>query len=252
VIAIQVMNPVSKIYLIVVIILFSSSLSAAQILTRTGYVRNPDDNSLLYTEHHYEVYIDNIVSMSSVIYKDKFGNAFAEKTVNFSSSPFLPEFSLQNKATGHQESTRYLDDGYEVRFLQRMNKKAREKSLDYSANAISDAGFDNFVISHWSQITKGEKFNRDFLIPGMLRFFKFRVYQAEVIEITGQTYRMLVIEPDSFILRALSKPTRLYYAVDEPVLKKFKGISNMRDAEGNNYNVVIQYENKLPLVSTLN
>jgi len=75
------MKPVNKIYLTVGIILFSSSLSTEQLLTRTGYARNPDDNSLLYTEHHYEVYTDNIVSMSSVVYKDKAGN---NNTINHS------------------------------------------------------------------------------------------------------------------------------------------------------------------------
>ena len=224
-------------------LLFSLSLHAESKQTRVGYAHSIENDALLYTEHHYEVFSDSIVRQSRVIYKNVEGRPFAEKTVSFSINDFLPEFSLQNNITGHHESSQFLDDKYAVRFLQTNKKKIREKSLAYSNNAIGDAGFDNFVISHWDELRAGKILNRDFLIPGMLRFFNFRIYQHEIVEEGDKKLRVLYIEPDSFILRAISSPSKLFYDMENPKLRRFLGTSNMRDGRGNNYNVDIRYEN---------
>jgi hypothetical protein len=107
-------------------------------------------------------------------------------------------------------------------------------------------------MSHWQQISNGEQFTRDFLIPGMLRFFKFRIYQQEIVEEGGEKYRVLIIEPDSFLIRQFTRASRLYYAFDKPELKRFEGISNMRDSDGKNYTVRIKYHYSTQLVSAEN
>ena len=216
---------------------------------RIGYAHDVIDNTLLYSEHHYETVEDKLVRQSRVEYRDSSGEVFAEKKVDFQSNPYLPEFFLLNDATGHLESTAYLDNKYKVRFLEKVNDKLKEKALAYTANAISDAGFDNFIISHWQEIIEGKQFTRDFLIPGMLRFFKFRIYQDELVENEEGKFRVLVIEPNSFLIRAFTRANRLYYAFDKPELKKFEGISNMRDAQGKNYTVLINYESSPELIS---
>ncbi len=238
--------------LVLISILSYQATFAENDLTRVGYAYDLEDKGLLYSEYHYESINQDLVRQSSVIYKDSKGEVFAEKKVNFEIRPFLPEFKLMNEATGHLESTAYIKNEYKVRFLEKVNDKLKEKLLNYSEDAISDAGFDNFVMSHWQQIISGEQFTRDFLIPGMLRFFKFRIYQKEIAEEAGEKYRVLVIEPDSFLIRQFTRASRLYYAFDKPELKRFEGISNMRDAEGKNYTVLIKYETSTKLASAKN
>ena len=45
-----------------------------------------------------------------------------------------------------------------------------------------------------------------------------------------------------FFLRAFAGTSRLHYEYDRPELKKFHGVSNMRDEKGENYRVTISYE----------
>ena len=221
--------------------MFSAVADPAQ--TRVGYAYDKNGENLLYTEHHHEVRGEGLVSKSRVLYKKINGEVFAEKDLDFSIDFFLPEFSLLNSKTGHNEVTRYVDDNYQVSFVKNSEARRKEKPLNYSSGAISDAGFDNFITSHWGEIASGQEYTRDFLIPGLLRFFKFRIYQDSIIEEDGIKFRVLHIEPANFFLRKLAGTSKLYYAYDWPELKKFQGISNMRDENGDNYQVVIKYEN---------
>ncbi len=234
------MKPVITIGLLLVMA-FSAKAEPAQ--SRVGYAYDKKGEKLLYTEHHHEVRGEGLVRTSRVLYKKEDGAVFAEKTLDFSIDYFLPEFSLVNSHTGHNETTRYVDDNYQVSFIKSSNSREKEKPLSYSSGAISDAGFDNFVTSHWDELASGKEFTRDFLIPGLLRFFKFRIYQDSVVEEDGSRYRVLHIEPANFFLRKLAGTSKLYYEHDWPELKKFRGISNMRDENGDNYRVTILYEN---------
>ena len=239
----------SRVFLFVIALILPLHGIADERPSRVGYAHDVVDNTLLYSEHHYETLEDKLVKKSRVEYRDTNGEIFAEKKVDFESNPYLPEFFLLNDATGHLESTAYLDNKYKVRFVEKVNDKLKEKALTYSSDAISDAGFDNFIISHWQEIIEGKQFTREFLIPGMLRFFKFRIYQDELVENEDGKFRILVIEPNSFLIRAFTRANRLHYAFDKPELKRFEGISNMRDAQGKNYTVLINYENSPELLT---
>ncbi|MFT7457878.1 MAG: hypothetical protein ACI909_000546 [Planctomycetota bacterium] len=232
---------VTRLLFILFILVWAQSTAAEQQLTRVGYARSIENDRLLYTEYHHEVVSDDTVVESKVIYKDETGTAFAEKHVNFRMNPYLPEFSLINTVSGHRESTQYVGDKYEVQFLERAGESLREKPMEYPLDGIGDAGFDNFIINHWDDIVSGSKFTRDFLIPGMLRFFKFRIYQQKIVEYSDHKLRILHIEPANFLLRSVAGTSKLYYDFDKPVLRKFEGISNMRDRKGDNYRVIISY-----------
>ena len=227
-------------------------IAGEQPFTRVGYAYNFDNDVLVYTEYHHEIFSDGVVIESKVIYKDINGEIFAEKKLDFKANSYLPEFSLINSSTGHKESTRYFDNIYEVQFLESSKKKIKKKFLEYPLGAISDAGFDNFIISHWQEIISGDKFTRDFLIPGMLRFFEFRIYEKEIIKQKGKVYRVLHIEPASFLLRTFAGTSKLYYEYDRPVLQRFHGISNMRNQKGDNYKVNILYHKQISALTFKN
>jgi hypothetical protein len=58
----------------------------------------------------------------------------------------------------------------------------------------------------------------------------------------GQSLRLINIEPNSFFVRVIAGKIKLYYDIDEPILRVFEGVSNMRDSKGDNYDVFIKYE----------
>jgi hypothetical protein len=75
-----------------------------------------------------------------------------------------------------------------------------------------------------------------------MKFVKFRIYQDKTIDENGQPLRIINIEPDSFLIRAFAGTTKLYYDKETPNLRKFDGVSNMRNSNGDNYKVMIRYD----------
>ncbi len=220
---------------------------AEEVQTRVGYAYDNQSNELVYTENHFEEYNDGLILKSQVIYKDPSDKVIARKIVDFSNNPFMPEFALTNIETGHKEATRFIQSEYEVVFSKMRTEPEEIARLNMPEEGISDAGFDNFIIKHWADLIAGEKYKREFLIPSMMNFINFRIYQDKIIDENGQLLRVINIEPDSFFIRAFAGTTRLYYDNEKPKLRKFDGVSNMRDNNGDNYNVMIRYEelNKL-------
>ena len=102
------------------------------------------------------------------------------------------------------------------------------------------------MITYWDELTQGKRLLRKLLIPSMKKFIDFRIYQQQITE----DRRILHIEPDSLLFRLFGDATILEYAADEPVLLSFKGISNMRDADGDNLQVAISFPREERLLST--
>lgn len=228
------------------------SAIAGDDMTRVGYAYDSSTNQLLYTESHHEKYNDGVLQRSEVIYKDPAENIFASKIADFSHSQFMPEFSLENDRTGHEEKTRFIDKKYEVIFSESKNKTRKKSQIKFEDSAISDAGFDNFIIEHWDEIIQGKKFKRDFLVPSMQDFLSFRIYQDDIMNKEGQSLRLINIEPDSFFVRVIAGTLKLYYDTEKPALRIFEGVSNMRDSKGDNYNVLIKYEDVKPQILSVN
>ena len=221
-------------------------------LTRIGNAYDGDSNQLLYTENHYETFNEGVLLRSEVIYKDVEENIIAKKTADFSDSQFMPEFALENLMTGHKEETRYIENKYEVIFSESRAKTQKESLIKFKDGSISDAGFDNFIIVHWDELVAGKKFKREFLVPSMLDFINFRIYQEAIVDKDGQLLRLINIEPDSFFVRVIAGTLKLYYDKNEPALRIFEGVSNMRDIKGDNFNVVIKYKDVQQQVLSIN
>ena len=90
--------------------------SSAWPVDRVGYAYAERTGELLYTESHSVLYDGSVLSDSRVTYRDANGEVFAEKRVSFADDPLMPDFELQNRATGHLESaSRDGDDRREDR-----------------------------------------------------------------------------------------------------------------------------------------
>ena len=216
--------------------------TAEEMPTRIGHAYDKETNELLYTETHFEKFSGVTVAKSKVVYKDTSEEVFAEKNVDFSVNKFLPEFKLKNKVTGHIEGTRFVESKYEVTFVESETKPKKEVAIDIPSDGISDSGYDNFIIKHWEEIKEGEVFVRGFLIPSLTKFIKFRIYQDKVIDDEQGLLRVINVEPNSFLLRAFAGTSVLYYDKAKPRLRKYDGVSNLRDDKGENLQVTIRYE----------
>lgn len=218
-----------------------SGIAHALETERVGYAYAQDSGELIYTETHNEIREEGRIISDTVTYHDANGKPFAVKNVDYSRNPLAPDFHLENSRTGHTEYGKNRGEQYQVKFSESDQADIKSKTLPLPDNAVADAGFDELIITHWDDIRASKPVTRKFLIPGLLGFYDFRIYQAEVQMKDGERSRIIHVEPDNFFYRLLGGTTRLEYAYDEPRLKVFQGLSNMRNAEGDNLQVKIVF-----------
>ncbi len=226
---------------LIILLILSSTQAFAETRTneRTGYAHDLDSDTLIYTETHLETYEDNRIVSDKVTYKNAAGDVIAEKQVDYTENNTMPDFSLTNYVTGHQESASKQTSELTIAFAKNNSEDKKSKTIPLPDIGIIDAGFDQFIISNWEALVNEERLVRKMLIPSMRQFIEFRIYQEKID--TEQQRRILKVEPDSFLFRFLGDPLVLEYDMAQPKLLLFKGTSNMRDEKGKNLQVSISF-----------
>lgn len=204
---------------------------------RVGYAYDIDTGQLLYTENHRETMRGDQVVADRVTYRDPSGEPFAEKVVHYGDWPTMPDFRLQNFETGHIEGAERRAEGIEVAFRELRNQELHREVLDTLQQGVIDAGFDRFVETNWEALTRGEPLVRSFLVPGRLDYYQFRIVKVA----GGEAEVKFAMEPDSMLIRLFAPRVLVTYALPGRRLLRYEGISNLRDAAGDNYQVRIVF-----------
>lgn len=228
-----------KLTLLCLLLVCMPVLAETQVSERVGYAYDIDTGELLYSESHYETFLDGRIVSDKVTYRDAAGKVFAEKEVDYSGSPVMPDFNLQNFATGHQEIASKLKSEVRVAFTPNEESSLKSETIPLPEQGIIDAGFDRFIVAHWQELVEGKQMVRKMLIPSLKKFIDFRIYQSQVDSASGK--RKLTVEPNSALIRFLADPLLLEYELDQPRLLSYKGKSNMRDRKGDNLQVRIDF-----------
>jgi len=211
--------------------------ASAKTVERTGYAYRMGGDELLYIEEHREWKRDGMVEKSTVTYKTPAGDVIATKDLDFTSDRTSPEFRLSNVVNGHLEGAKYKGDELVVFFRQTDDHELKEKTIQFPERAIVDGGFDRFIESNWQALLAGKIFRRPFLVPSFYRFVDFRIYRKERTD----NEVVFVMEPASFLLRMVGDSVIVAYNRDDAFLRRYEGISNIRDEQGDNYEVRVEF-----------
>ncbi len=217
------------------VFLLAGNAALAEVKIRRGHAYDLKTEQLLYTEVHHETWDGATLLKDDVTYLLPDGGLLASKTVDYTHSQLTPDFTLDNHLSGHYEMARKTADELIVTFIRKTGDKTRTARLTIPDNALVDAGFDRLIAQHWDKLTAGERIKKAFLVPSLLRFVTFRIYQQQATD----TLRRMVIEPDNFFVNLIAGKVVLDYALTAPQLRRFTGISNMRNQRGDNYRVSI-------------
>lgn len=204
---------------------------------RTGYAYELGTDRLLYTEEHHEHREQGRVTRSEVTYRKPDGGVIATKQLNFRRNASDPDFRLENPANGHLEGANQRNDRLRVFFRKTEAHALRERELRAPDNAIIDGGFDRFIENNWPSLIRGDVFERPFLVPSFQRFVDFRIY----LERMTDTEVVFIMEPASMLLRIVGDGILVAYDRDSAALRRYEGISNIRDEDGENYEVRVEF-----------
>ncbi|MGK0171618.1 MAG: hypothetical protein ACI9W2_003348 [Gammaproteobacteria bacterium] len=214
---------------------------AANQHSRVGRAYDKDSGALLYEERHVERLDGEEVVGAEVLYLDARGHIFAVKQVDFRANPLAPEFHLHNRRTGHLEALRRLAEGtVEVRFQAAGSSQAIKADLLAPPGSLADAGFDRFIEANWDELLKGDPMLCRFLVPSRLEFMNFRVRHRDAGHDRDIVH--FALELDSALLRLLVPSITVAYDRATRRLLRYEGMSNIRDATGDNHDVRIEFD----------
>lgn len=219
----------SAILLLLILSVLSSVAHSVSLTPPTvlGSAYDREKGHLLYTEHHF---CTQQGLQCEVEYRDSSGVLIAQKSLDYSGSPFSPALTM----------------------IDYRNKVKHSVPGTGQGDIVVDAGFDNYVRSIWDELEGGNSVRFPFLVPGFSRPLKMRA-DREMSRGCGQDSLCLEIRLDSWLLGMLASPIELAYSREERRLLRFSGVSNIKGGNGETLNVDIHYSygDKLLLVGPL-
>lgn len=207
------------------LLLAAAGIAQASITRHDGEARDPDTRRVLYREEHLIRRDGDAPTERLVLYRCPDRTAFARKRVDYRRSRLAPDFELID-ARGHREGLRREGARTLV-----WSGDAPAKALGATeAPLVADAGFDEFLRARWSTLTAGEPQRLAFAVPAYGRSLDFRIAPKAGAG-AGRDVQRFELRIDGLLGRMLPGIT-VDYDREERLLRRFLGVTNIRDARG--------------------
>ncbi len=218
----------------------SSAIGFAETTNRcfVGTAFDTKKKAISYYEYYQETRIDNKVNVATVSYVDAESRPFAVKQLDFSNARFTPQFALIDQRIDYQEGAKLEDNQVLIYKKSQSDASLIQTTIDKTDKLVIDAGFDQFVQHHFSVLSQGETITFYFVSPEKLDKFKFIMQKSAETDNTI-TLKMQLSNP---IYRLLTDPIFLIYEKSTKYLLEYRGLSNIKDPQGENYTVNIRYD----------
>ncbi len=204
-----------------------------------GTAYDLDNGSVAYVESHYVKLDGDAAADRFVLYRCTNGKAFARKRVTTrNASPWLPSFELQDQRIQYREGLKEIDNNLAVFYA--ADGEDDKAPLDAPSDLVADAGFDRFVVDNWSKLTAGETVRFNFLVPSRLDYLSFKVRQVETTEVDGRKANVFRLGLTG-LLGLIVSGIDVAYDAESRLLLRFSGLSNVRNEDGDNYVVRIEF-----------
>jgi hypothetical protein len=218
----------------------------------TGYARDIESRELLYVESHTVRGLGTANEQRVVKYLCSRGDAaFARKVLQYGANRTEPAFRLEDARTGYVEGLQRNGNTLEV--FQRESSKAelRKRPVPTTVAIVSDAGFDEFVRKHWAELEAGKSVRFPFLVPSRLDYMSFKVKKHGETTIEGQPASVIRLNLSGFLGWFLPY-IEVSYRKSDRVLMRYKGLTNIRDTDGNNVTAQIDFPSRERVVKPMN
>jgi len=227
---------------LVVCLLCSTMASADEFrIVRKAYAYSLQDNQLLYTERHQEIWRDGKLNYTQVRYYSPENRLLAEKFIDFAQSATAPEFELNDYRNGYLEGAKKVQKGFEL-FARRDDQlPLKQKVVQVPEPAVVDGGFDEFIKARWEDLQKGKKIEFNFVTPIEQDYFAFTVKKVAETQFDESAAVVFEMSADSALVRMFVKPIRLTYDRADKSLLQFEGMTNLNNDEGRSYTARLVY-----------
>lgn len=210
-----------------------------------GYAFDLASDRYLYTEVHEQVIENGRWVRGSIRYYDPDNRLIGEKSLDFSSNPTIPVYTLRLPGQGYEEGIRSVSSDL-INVYKISEGRTREKALVNSPPMAADSGFHNLVVAEFERLLRGETVRFTFGVAGNLDSFRFRARKEADVSFEGRPAVRFKVEADS-LLRLVAPDLTIVYDPASRQLLDYRGVSNIHDpATGKAYNARIVYPDRPP------
>ena len=236
---------------------FAASSTPAAEPTRhcfNGYAYNEDGSTLLYTEHH-EQHLErgqpiqwevSYRAVNADVMGAKPGEIIARKQFDFSNNPTVPVYTLELLGKGYKEGIRHDEKGWRMFKRASKNAETETESFNYKPPMAADSGFDPFVKNNFKALLAGDTVKFDFAAAGSLTTVGLRAFKVADTQFNGEPAVKFKAELSSLFRFVIDVAIEMTYHPESKKLLQYQGVSNMHNAEGNTFPVIIKYLDKVP------
>jgi hypothetical protein len=207
----------------------------ANLTTEEGLARDPDSDRLLYREAHLIRREGARTIERLVLYRCPNGVAFARKRVDYRGSAFAPEFDMVD-VRGYREGLR-RESG---RALLWTDTKPAKALAATKSPLVADAGFDEFMRQQWVPLTAGRPQPLAFAVPAYGRTLPLKVRSTGTLARGGDRLHRFELRFDG-LLGVVASAIRVEYDAQDQRLRRFTGLTNIRDASGDQIEAEIDF-----------
>lgn len=214
------------------------SAGPSGLLEYQGIARDLNNPAIiLYTEYH-RLQLGNGRPVSrDVEYRDASGRLLATKSNRYGDNPATPEFTLRDERKTYSESARF--DGSALTLSLNEKGKTLEKTFrSVPDDLIVDAGFDDFVRTHWDRLQQGKRVDFHFASAARQELIAFRLEPQR----SNEQELVLSMRLSSRLLAWLLEPIELTYDRNTQRLLRYRGLTNIQDDAGNTFKANIDYQ----------
>lgn len=216
-------------------LLLLGTREAAALDRYEGLAYAADDCELAYREIHWR-YQDRGRPARLVVYRCPNGQPFARKRVWATASATAPNFEFVDGRDGYREGVRGVGARRQVYWQAQRDDPVAQRTLDFGANAVVDAGFDALVHEQWTALRAGDAVEAAFLLPSRQDFLAVGIER-----IGGDDARTRLRMSLDAWYGFVAPQTELVYRNRDRWLLQFEGIGSIRDADGDHLPVRIEF-----------
>lgn len=229
----------TRLVLAMALALACAASAAAAVAVRYDGIASDEDGRFVYRETHHVERADDGAGERVVLYRCEDGRAFARKLVRYTAGSLAPDFALEDARTGYREGVR--SQGGERRvFVKAGPKRERSAALPRVAGLVADAGFDDFIARNWDALAAGRSVQLPFLVPGELDALVFKVRREREASVDGDAALVFRLSLGAWYGRFLPH-IDVAYRVEDRLLLRYEGVSNLRDLKLDNLDVRIAF-----------
>jgi hypothetical protein len=157
-----------------------------------------------------------------------------------------PNFLLEDASDGMREGLRESNGdatspaGRTVFYRERGGETEKSRPVPVIEGLVADAGFDEFVRTHWDAPVRGQRLEIRFLLPSRLEDYGFQIGRLRTERIEGDSTEVFRLRLSGIVGWLLSD-IDVYYRGSDHVLLRYDGISDLHDASGSNYKTTIEF-----------